>query len=196
MAKLVEKEKKEEKPLAIKRVEEREKLKKLYKEGAADIEHVEIKKLEEEDLDEALKIIGSFGIEINEELKKDLLEIIKEELSFGAYVDRVLVGVLLAFGVFYDGEEVKESPQNSSFIEDIYIINLYEGKGIREKLIEELIKESRERGLKYVLFLEDKIINPKEIDRERKIMRVLASFGFKFKINEKENYTLALKELI
>lgn len=99
-----------------------------------DLEEVEIGKLTEEDFDEVFRLLTRVGWEVD---KKDLLKILKYRMSFGAFVERMLIAVALAWPVHFDENSLvlKEGNENSLYLEEVAILLKYEGSGIRKRLI-------------------------------------------------------------
>ncbi len=196
-----EEEKKEQKPKAIERMEEKLKKIKLENYYMADSEEVELKKLDEDDLEEVAKIVGKFGIEISSSVKALIKDILKKNASYGALVDRLLVAVSLAWPVGFDIESkaFNNEEENCLYIEDIFLLIAYEGKGIREKLLDISEEEARKRKLKYLAIITGN--NPKEDDifeyikkRGTKLEMSLLNKGFKFA--RSEDGLVAFKELL
>ncbi len=115
---------------------------------------IEIKKLYCSDLKEVMELMERCGTEMN---RKELLTIIKQGFSFGAYIERRLVAVGFAEIVIFDEEtgEIYHSDEpdegNALFLHEPLIPLIYEGKGIASKLIDEREKEAEKQGLDYVV---------------------------------------------
>lgn len=173
-------EKKHEEPLALER--------RRIVGYAIDSEQVELKKLEPEDLEDVLSVMRKSAFEIGNAEKKEIEGIIKQGFSYGAYVDRMLVAVALAWPIcFEESSKMIEScsQPNTLYVEDLAILIAYEGKGIREKLVDELEREAKQSGLSYVLAIVGE--NPKEEDipsvieeRGTKSERLYLRKGYKF----------------
>ena len=144
------KEKKIEAPSALKRRALLEDL------SIASNESAQIKKLTEEDIDEVVKLMRSALFEIGTNEIKQIKEIIAEERSYGAYVENFIVGVGLAWPVHFDrtektfdtGEEA-----NALYMEEVAVLNEYQGRGIIEMLVEEREMEAKRNGLEYAVGL-------------------------------------------
>ncbi len=150
-----------------------------------DIEEVEIKKLEESDVEEATNVMRKCMFTVTE---GEISKIVEKGLSYGAFVDRILVGVALSWGVKFNLEtrEFEEGEENSLFLEDDAILLAYEGKGIRELLIEKREEEGAEKGFGYALAITSQF-NPDEEhvgkvieQRGNKTEKVLLRRGYKF----------------
>lgn len=137
------KKKEEEKPPALKR---------KLPEMVPDIEHIEIKRLAPADVEEATLVLRKCTVETNEQ---EVESIIKEGLSYGAYVDRMLVGVGLAWVSSYDPKKkaLKGNHRNAAYIEEIVVLLQYEGMGIRSKILQAIENEAQLIGLNYTIAL-------------------------------------------
>ena len=165
-----EKKKIEEKPPALKRKE--------IVGYAIDSEKVEIKRLEMEDLEDVILILRKAQFQIGEKEKKTIEDILKEGISYGAYVDRMLVAVALAWKVGFDGESLIEG-SNAVYIEEIALLTAYEGKGIREKLIEAIEKESEEYIVGYAGESVEDI--DRYLESPNRLAKAYAKLGYKFR---------------
>ena len=184
---MIKEEKKKEKPKAVERIEKSTKIKKLHEFHAADIEQIEIKKLNEEDLEETIKIVQKSAVEINSSVKSAIKDIIKKGYSYGAFVDRVLVAVALSFPVGFDREEKEfyDNYENAIYLEDIFILIAYEGKGIREKLIEAVEKEAMNNKLDYIVIITGEVPKGSDLieiikDRGTRLERALLRLDYHF----------------
>jgi len=142
-------EKKFESPSALKRKELLEDMKIM-----SSNEIVEIKKLDEEDLEEVVKLMRKALFEIGTKEMKEIKDILKQGHSYGAYVDRFVIGVGLAFPIYFDRSEKtfdSEEAPNALYMEDAAVLIDYQGKGVIEMLVEEREKESKVNGLEYVV---------------------------------------------
>jgi predicted N-acetyltransferase YhbS len=144
------KEKRLEAPSALKRKELLEDL------SIASNESAQIKKLTEEDIDEVVKLMRSALFEIGTREIKQIKEIISEGNSYGACVERFIVGVGLAWPVHFErAEKTFDTGQeaNAIYMEEVAVLNEYQGKGIIEMLIEEREMEAKRNGLEYAVGL-------------------------------------------
>ena len=150
-----------------------------------DVEEVEIKKLEESDVEEATRVMQKCMFSVTE---KELSGIVEKGLSYGAFVDRILVGVALSWGVRFNPESrgFEEGEENALFLEDDAILLSYEGKGIRELLIEKREEEGEKLGFNYAVAITSQF-NPEEEhvgkvieQRGNKTEKVLQRRGYKF----------------
>jgi hypothetical protein len=175
-----EKKKTYEEPIALQR--------KRLKATEIDSEQVEFKILDSEDIDDILSVLRRTAFEIGEKEKREVQEIIDYGLSYGAYVDRLLVGLTLIWPLCFNEQTkaiFKCSEKNALYMEDITILIAYEGKGIREKLLELSEQLGSSKGYKYLVSVCGE--NPKEDDikmvieqRGTKIERALLNAGYKF----------------
>ena len=153
-----------------------------------DTEQVEIKKLDEEDVEDVVSVMRKSAFEIGSAEKREIEGIIRQGFSYGAYVDRMLVGVALAWPLCFDEvEKVISNCQNPNaiYIEDLAVLIAYEGKGIREMLVSEIEKRASEEGLAFAVSIVGE--NPKEEDiisvieeRGTKAERFYLSKGYRF----------------
>jgi predicted N-acetyltransferase YhbS len=117
-------------------------------------ESAEIKRLDEEDLEEVVKLMRSALFEIGTREVKQIKDIIAEGHSYGACVEKFIVGVGLAWPVFFDrSEKTLDTGQaaNALYMEETAVLNEYQGKGIIEMLIEEREREAKRNGLEYAV---------------------------------------------
>lgn len=154
--------------------------KKRTYELAADKEEVEIKKLSREDLDDVISIMRRAMFEIGKAETKQIEEILKLGVSYGAYVDRMLVAVGLAWPISFDrttktlGKAAKRELPNALYLEDVALLLAYEGRGIRQKLVKAREDEAKALGLQYVV-----AIASEEVPKEENIIEVINERGTK-----------------
>jgi len=113
-----------------------------------DSDQTEIKKLEEDDIEAVMKIMKKCEFEVTE---KEVRDLISQGLSFGAYVNRMLVGVGLAWPASFDENELKivTGTTNAIYNEDPAILLSYEGRGIRRILLLKREEEAVAKGFIY-----------------------------------------------
>ncbi|MBN2478550.1 GNAT family N-acetyltransferase [Candidatus Micrarchaeota archaeon] len=105
-------------------------------------EQIEIKKLNsEEDVENAFKLLKKSGFEVT---KKEIEQIVKEGVSFGAYVSRILIAVGLGWKAYLNPKKVSisDGEPNAVYLEDVVVSLQYEGRGIRSMLIKAREKEA------------------------------------------------------
>jgi len=150
-----------------------------------DVEEVEIKKLDVDDVEEATRVMRKCMFTVDE---NEIKGIVEKNLSYGAFVDRILVGVALSWGVRFNPEtrEFEEGEENALFLEDDAILLAYEGRGIRELLIEKREEEGKEDGFAYAVAITSQF-NPDEENvgkvmeqRGNKTEKVLMRRGYEF----------------
>lgn len=149
-----------------------------------DIEEAEIKRLKAEDAEEVTNIMRKclFAVTVDE-----VREVLKRDMSYGAYVGRMLVAVGLAWGTGYNPSnlELEGGYTNAIFLEDDAVLLPYEGKGLRELLVDHREMEGRARELQYAVTITTPL-NPdgdlSEVIAQRgtKTERVLMKAGYKF----------------
>ena len=178
--------------------EPKEEQKKKKFRSTSDVEELEIKKLEEKDVEEATRVMSKCMFSVTE---KEIRGIVERGMSYGAFVDRILVGVGLSWEVRFNPEtwEFEEGEGNSIFLEDDAILLAYEGRGIRELLIEKREEEGREDGLEYaVAITSDTVSEEEKVDevvgrRGNKTERALLKRRYKF--SKTRNGVVAYKKL-
>ena len=115
-----------------------------------DEDQVEVKKLKEEDAGEAVKIMRKCAFDVTE---KEVSKIIEYGLSFGCYVNRMLIGVGLGWPASYDSEKrmIIDGEYNSVYLEDPAVLLMYEGRGIRRILLREREKAAMENKFMHAI---------------------------------------------
>ncbi len=115
-----------------------------------DTEEVELKKLTVEDLEESVAVMKKCSFEVTPDEVKTIVDY---QLSYGATVNRLIVGVGLAWAAHFNFDKkilTTDSP-NCLYLEDPAVLLAYEGRGIRRILVKEREKEAISRGYKYVV---------------------------------------------
>ena len=115
-----------------------------------DMEEAEIKRLKAEDAEEVTNIMRKCLFADTEE---EVREVLKRDMSYGAYVGRMLVAVGLGWGTAYNPSnlELESGYTNAIFLEDDAVLLPYEGKGLRELLIDHREIEGRARDLQFAV---------------------------------------------
>ncbi len=113
-----------------------------------DEDQVEVKKLSMEELEDAVKIMRKCAFDVTEAEVKTVIEY---GMSYGAFVNRMLIGVGLAWPAGYDAEKrvIAGNKYNSGYMEDPAVLLMYGGRGIRRILLKEREKEALSRKYKY-----------------------------------------------
>lgn len=113
-----------------------------------DEEEVEVKRLHRDDTGDCVNVMRKCAFDVTD---AEVENIIKYGKSFGATVNRMLIGVGLAWEACLDVDEmvITNGEPNALYLEDPAVLLAYEGRGIRRILLKEREKEARERGLKY-----------------------------------------------
>jgi len=150
--------------------------KKRRYELAVDDEESEIKKLTLEDFEDVISIMRKAMFEIGMAEAKQIEEILKQGVSYGAYVDRMLVAVGLAWPIAFDRatKTIGKGTANALYLEDVALLLAYEGRGIREKLVKARENEARAMGLQYVV-----AIASEEVPKEENVIEVIKERGTK-----------------
>ena len=115
-----------------KKTEEEPKKKSFVK--LLDEDQVEIKKLDPEDSEDALKVMRKCSFDVTQ---GEIETILRYGFSYGCYVNRMLIGVGLAWSAHLDVETktVKSGSSNALYLEDPAVLLAYEGRGIRRILL-------------------------------------------------------------
>jgi len=113
-----------------------------------DEEEVEVKRLGAEDIEDCVKVMRKCAFDVTE---VEVGNIIAYGKSFGATVNRMLVGVGLAWPAKLDMESKKitSGEPNALYMEDPAVLLAYEGRGVRRILLSEREKETIDSKLKY-----------------------------------------------
>lgn len=113
-----------------------------------DSDNLEVKKLDEDDLEQVVKIMRRCAFDVTE---ADLRNVVKFGFSYGAYVDRILVGVGLAWPAPFDPEQndLMGDKNNALYNEDPAVLLAYEGRGVRKILLKKREEEAIANGLQY-----------------------------------------------
>lgn len=162
-----------------------------------DLENVEIKKLTLAELEEVHIIMRKTLWEVS---KQQIANVLSLGMSYGAYVERMLVGAGLAWTASYDEKKknVTQGEPNAIYLEDVALLLAYEGRGIRQTLIKEREKYASANDYVYTIGyispdwprgnLEDMIK-----ERGNRIEKAYLTDGYKF-VRTKEGI-LAVKHL-
>jgi len=116
-----------------------------------DEEEVEVKRLRREDIEEAVAVMRKCAFDVTE---TEVGSIIDYGLSFGAYVNRMLIGVGLSWAAEYDPEEkvVRGGERtNALYLEDPAVLLAYEGRGVRRILLRQREGEAKEKKKGYTI---------------------------------------------
>jgi hypothetical protein len=115
-----------------------------------DTEEVEVKRLDAEDIEDCVKVMRKCAFDVTE---VEVGNIIAYGKSFGATVNRMLVGVGLAWPAKLDLDRkiITSGEPNSLYLEDPAVLLAYEGRGIRRILLSEREKEAVSSGLGYAI---------------------------------------------
>lgn len=115
-----------------------------------DEEEVEIKRLDQEDIEECVKVMRRCAFDVTD---AEVGSIIAYKKSFGATVNRMIVGVGLAWPAKFDFEmkKITSGEPNALYVEDPAVLLAYEGRGIRRILLSEREKDALNQGLRYVI---------------------------------------------
>jgi len=113
-----------------------------------DEEEVEVKRLDSEDVEGCVKVMRKCAFDVTE---VEVGNIIGYGKSFGATVNRMLVGIGLAWPARLDLESkrITSGEANALYMEDPAVLLAYEGRGVRRILLKEREKEAVQSKLRY-----------------------------------------------
>lgn len=113
-----------------------------------DEDQTEVKKLNLEDVEDATRVMQKCGFEVT---KKEVEDIIRIGMSFGTYVNRMLVGVGLSWPTPFDYEKrsLGGKISNALYMEDPAVLLSHEGRDVRRILLKEREKEAVKSNLEY-----------------------------------------------
>lgn len=113
-----------------------------------DEDQVELKRLSTDDRKEVAKVLVRCAFEVTE---GEVASVLKYNMSFGAYVNRMLVGVGLAWPASFNFEEksIAGGKPNSLYLEDPAVMLAFEGRGIRRMLVKEREEDARKEGFRF-----------------------------------------------
>ena len=115
-----------------------------------DEEQVEIKRLDANDIDDSVKVMQKCAFEVT---AAEVKTIVDYEKSFGATVNRMLVGVGLSWPSKLNMKDktITVGEPNALYLEDPAVLLTYEGRGVRRMLIKEREDEAIRSGYKYIM---------------------------------------------
>ena len=115
-----------------------------------DEEEVEMKRLEGEDVGDCVKVMRKCAFDVTE---GEVGNIVEYGRSFGATVNRMIVGVGLAWPARLDVDQkrITNGEPNALYLEDPAVLLAYEGRGVRRILLKEREKEVVNAGMKYAI---------------------------------------------
>jgi hypothetical protein len=112
-----------------------------------DEEEIEVKKLDSSDSQEVVKVMRKCAYDVTE---AEVTSIVGYGMSYGAYVNRMLIGVGLSWPAVYDPDEraVKGGEEtNAIYQEDPAVLLAYEGRGVRRILLRQIEETARGKGI-------------------------------------------------
>lgn len=115
-----------------------------------DEEEVEMKRLDGEDVEDCVKVMRKCAFDVTE---VEVGNIVKYGKSFGATVNRMLVGVGLSWPAHLDLDKKKivNGEPNALYMEDPAVLLAYEGRGVRRILLKEREKEALSSGMRFAM---------------------------------------------
>ncbi len=149
-----------------------------------DEDEVEVKRLTTEDVEECTKVMRKCAFDVTD---VEVANIIKYGNSFAATVNRMIVGVGLAWPAKLDIENRKilGGEPNSLYLEDPAVLLAYEGRGIRRILVKEREDEAVNMGFRFsIAYLSEDV--PREgvetyiLEAGNALERMYLSEGYEF----------------
>ncbi len=115
-----------------------------------DEDEVEVKKLGADDVEDCVKVMRRCAFDVTE---SEVSNIVTYKRSFAATVNRMVVGVGLAWPAKLDVDEkiITSGEPNALYLEDPAVLLAYEGRGVRRILLKEREKEVAAAGMKYAI---------------------------------------------
>jgi len=115
-----------------------------------DEDNMEIKDLTIEDAEDAVAVMRRCAFDVTD---KEVTYILSYKFSFGCYVNRMPVGIGLAWPTHYSVEEriLVAGEANALYLEDPAVLLAYEGRGVRRILIQARENKARMHGLKFAI---------------------------------------------
>ncbi|MFH0736967.1 MAG: hypothetical protein V1827_00220 [Candidatus Micrarchaeota archaeon] len=115
-----------------------------------DEDEVEIKRLDADDVEDCVKVMRKCAFDVTD---AEVGNIIAYGKSFGATVNRMIVGIGLAWPAKLDLEDkrIGSGEPNALYMEDPAVLLAYEGRGIRRILLTEREREVSRSGLRYAI---------------------------------------------
>jgi len=114
-----------------------------------DEDQVEVKRLTHEDIGETVKVMRKCAFDVTD---TEVDSIVAYKMSFGCFVNRMLIGVGLAWPAVYDAESrsVRGGERtNAVYMEDPAVLLGYEGRGIRRILLKQREDDAKATGKAY-----------------------------------------------
>ncbi|MGV8176767.1 MAG: hypothetical protein ACP5NX_03140 [Candidatus Bilamarchaeaceae archaeon] len=108
-------------------------------------QNIEIKRLSQDESEAATNVMKRAGFDV---AKQELDGIIPSGMSYGAYDNRMLIGVALGWAASFDpnSNEIVEGQANAVYLEDPGVLLAYDGSGIRKRLIKAREDDGKSRG--------------------------------------------------
>lgn len=120
-------------------------------------DQIEVKCLTLEDLEETVKVLKKCSFEVTE---NEVRKIVSYGMSYGCYVDRMIIGVGLSWPTAFDPERMifVGDAYNALYMEEPAVMLMYEGRDIRRLLVNERERAALALNYKYaVAFLLDDV---------------------------------------
>ncbi|HID72701.1 TPA: hypothetical protein EYP38_02055 [Candidatus Micrarchaeota archaeon] len=162
-----------------------------------DEEQVEIKRLGPEDIEDTVKVMRKCAFDVTEVEVKNIVDY---GMSFGAHVNRMLIGIGLSWPACldHDSKVITGGEANSLYMEDPAVLLAYEGRGIRRILLAEREKEAAGKGMKHTIaYLYEDLPKGSIVDQIKEagsqLEKLYLSEGYEFFRTEKG--ILAIKKL-
>lgn len=154
-----------------------------------DEEEVEIKRLDAEDIEECVKVMRKCAFDVTD---AEVGNIVQYQKSFGATVNRMIIGVGLSWPakLDLDNKIITTGEPNALYMEDPAVLLAYEGRGIRRILLKERERETTRSGYSYSIgYLYEDIpkgdIGDYIMEAGSQLEKLYLSEGYKFLRTEK-----------
>jgi hypothetical protein len=115
-----------------------------------DEDQTEIKKLDNDDVPDAVKIMQKCSFEVTE---SEVKSVVVYGMSYGCYVNRMLIGIGLSWPAHFDERDRKlvGGEPNAIYLEDPAVLLAYEGRGIRRMLLHTREDEGRRNNFRHAI---------------------------------------------
>jgi len=114
-----------------------------------DEEEIEVKKLSGSDSEEVVVVMRKCAYDVT---GPEVKSIVGYGMSYGAYVNRMLIGVGLSWPAQYDADSraVRGGEEsNAIYQEDPAVLLAYEGRGVRRILLRQIEESAKGKGMDY-----------------------------------------------
>jgi len=135
-----------------------------------DEDQLEVKRLSSEDVEEAVKVMRKCAFDVT---ASEVNTIVAYKMSFGCYVNRMLIGVGLSWPAVFDLEKrtIRGGEKtNAIYLEDPAILLAYEGRGVRRILLKQRESDAISAGMNYsVAYLYEDLASGSIVDSIKEV---------------------------